>query len=1202
MTPSFQTVLQPGFLAFHGNRSEDLAEVVINWISRHPLNPLEEEIILVQSIGMAEWVKMTLARTSDICAATRVELPSRFLWRTYRQVLGHKAVPSDSPLDKLPLVWRLMQLLPTLLDEPKFAPVANFLKADEPDRMLQLASKLADLFDQYQNYRADWLGAWEQGRDILTMGNGSIIDIPPEQCWQPLLWRAVLQTLSSQQQQGIRPKLHQRVLEHLSSGKPLAHQVARRVIVFGMSQIPGTTLHALAALSLHSQVILAIPNPCRYYWGDIMDGRELLHSLRKRQSYRNGLDLSTLPLEDMHAHAHPLLAAWGRQGRDFIRQLDVFDDVSQRQFDLPRIDLFDDTPEDEQTPLLKQVQNRIRDLVSLSDPQHTPPPLALSDHSIVFHSAHSKVRELEILHDQLLLLLAASSQSNPLSPRDIIVMVPDIEQMAPAIRAVFGQYKRHDDRFIPFDIADLSARACSPLMGAVDWLLQLPQGRCRMSELVDLLEVPAIAARFGILQSSLPKLTQWMTGAGIRWGLNQEHRSDLGLAACGDQNSAWFGLRRMLMGYACGAVAVEDPLIDSGFCNIEPYAEVGGLEAELAGSLGHLLDTLVTWRSVAETSATPALWVKRFRALLANMVKADFDVDRQTIGLLEDGLVAWQVACEQAGFDDNVPLVVARSAWLQAIDQPHLNQHFRAGGVTFCTLMPLRAIPFEVVCLLGMNDGDYPRRSTRNDFDLMGLAGRPGDRSSRDDDRQLMLEALLSARCLLYVSWCGRSVRDNSEQPPSVLVSQLRDYLIAGWGNDVVAQRTTHHPLQPFSRRYFEVDSPLVTYAREWRAAHEGTPSSDADERGVETDTGAKATQRSFTFVPNPNVSLTLGQLTQFLRNPVKVFFRQRLLVSFEEIEDDNADLECFEIDGLSQYGLLQDLLDKATLLTNTDLEHASIRQSLTRLRNAGELPMKGFGDIKQQELTDILTDMLQAWHVEQARFPLDAPRQSVRLQAGEVLLEDWIDHLRQGVETSDSGASHPAGANTAWLELIPSKLLKKTKNPVPRPDKLLAPWVRSLAMAVSGRSAQGVMVGRDGVIEISPVPQDEAKNTLSMLLALWIKGMNLPLPLPFKTALASLEKPESAAAQYEGDYTFDGEIEEPCLARIFPDFEALTEDGQFDMLAQQAYAPLMDWVKNHVQARFHPLIRVITAIPGHGTHACHEPYATGAIHRCTTV
>ena len=106
----------------------------------------------------------------------------------------------------------------------------------------------------------------------------------------------------------------------------------------------------------------------------------------------------------------------------------------------------------------------------------------------------------------------------------------------------------------------------------------------------------------------------------------------------------------------------------------------------------------------------------------------------------------------------------------------------------------MRALPFEVLCLLGMNDGDFPRSSARSDFDLMAWPGqqRPGDRSRRDDDRQLMLEALLSARRVLYVSWAGRSARDNSEQPPSVLVSQLRDYLAAGWAGEVLTCEHDH--------------------------------------------------------------------------------------------------------------------------------------------------------------------------------------------------------------------------------------------------------------------------------------------------------------------------------------------------------------------------------------------------------------------------
>jgi len=297
-----------------------------------------------------------------------------------------------------------------------------------------------------------------------------------------------------------------------------------------------------------------------------MDGREWLRIARRRQPLREGQDLHAVALETMHLHAHPLLAAWGRQARDFVRQLDVFDDAeaTRQRFSLPRIDLFDeDTPAD--ASLLQQVQCHIRDLLPLAE--HPRPAIGPEDRSIVFHLAHSPVRELEILHDQLLALLAKPPGGKPLHPRDIVVMVPAIDDFAPAIRAVFGQYGRHDPRHIPFDIADLSARASSPLMTALAWLLRIPHDRCRLSDLSALLDVPAIAARFGITEDGLPRLTQWMSGAGIRWGLDSAHRSGLALATCGEQNTALFGLHRMLMGYAVGESCNG---LEAPFAGIEP--------------------------------------------------------------------------------------------------------------------------------------------------------------------------------------------------------------------------------------------------------------------------------------------------------------------------------------------------------------------------------------------------------------------------------------------------------------------------------------------------------------------------------------------------------------------------------------------------------------------------------------------------------
>ena len=1145
-----EPTLTPGLIALHSHRAERLADTLGAWLRAHPLQPLESEVVLVQSNGMAEWVKMVLARQAGVCAAARVELPSRFLWRTYRQVLGAQQVPPDSPLDKLPMTWRLMGLLPDCAREPGFAPLAGYLRGDEPERLLQLASRLADLFDQYQIYRPDWLQDWAEGRDVLRQLHGEQ-PLAPEQRWQAELWRRVLATLEAHERQATRPALHARALAQLQSGQAPASAVARRVSVFGMSHMPQQLLHMLAALSAHSQVLLAVPNPCQYHWGDIIDGREWLQSERRRHAYR-GQVLADLPLAQMHLHAPTLLAAWGRQGRDFIRQLDAFDDLaSARQItQWPRLDFFDDAPGEDGTRLLVQLQRRIRDLEPSSGGAPAL-PLRAGDPSVSFRIAHSPVRELEVLHDQLLQWFHTPPGEQPLSPREVVVMVPDIERMAPAIRAVFGQYKRSDPRFIPFDIADLGAQAISPLIHAVQWLLALPQQRGRMSELVELLEVPALAARFGLQAEDLPTLTRWMAGSGIRWGLSAEHRAGLGLGVCGEDNSALFGVQRMLMGYACGA----DPIPAPGAAGVAPYAEVAGLDAELAGALAHLLQALIDWWQSCTQSATPAQWAERGRALLAALFKPREDSDRQALAALEQALVDWVRACDDAGFDQAVPLAVARTAWLDALEQPRLEQRFRAGGVTFCTLMPMRAIPFEVVCLLGMNDSDYPRRSPRADFDLMGLPGmtRPGDRSRRDDDRQLMLEALLSARQALYLSWSGRSVRDNSEQPPSVLVSQLREEIDLLWGPGTAEGLTTVHPLQPFSRAYFESGSPLQTYAQEWWAAQ---PAADGDLAASASALAAAQgpTLPPFTAAQGQVPVITLVQLARFLRQPVASFFRERLQVHLDDEPSALRDEELFDLTGLDLYRLLDPALQHAPVtLPLQDLSwHA--QAVVQRLRQAGALPLAGVGALEAQKLTHALQTQLAAALRERQACPGAAPRVLVDLAHPQVLLQDALAGVLAGpdgplllsLRANRLASISPAGTATAW------------------PEKLIDLWLQSLAAAAMDQPLRCVVVGRNAVLRLAPQDPVAAREQLQRLLATWAEGMCWPLPLPPALALQWLKDPDklnALADAYEGsDFKRAERDQDPALARCYPTLDDVLATGVLERLAPAVYAPLQAW------------------------------------------
>ncbi len=1145
MKSFMQPSITPGLLILHGNQMEQLRAAVFQWLRNHPLGALESDIFLVQSNGVAEWLKIALAEEMGVCAATRVALPARFLWETYRGMLGRDRVPVRSAFDKGPLTWRLMRLLPTLLADPVFAPLRHFLADGEAERRLQLAERLADLFDQYQVYRADWLDDWAHGRDQMRNARNEAVPLPDDQRWQGQLWRAVIADVDPEERDLGRATVHTEFVRASAAGEAPLGRLPRRVVIFGVSALPYQSLQALASLARYAQVVLAVPNPCQFYWGDIIEGRDLLRSAHRRQQLRNGQDLGQIPLEELHAHSHPLLASWGRQGRDFVRMLDEFDEASASAAAIAsesgdddhvaplRIDLFS---EGEGGTLLSQVQAAVRDLLPLSEHPHVPPPD--DDRSIEFHVTHSVQREVEVLHDQLLKMFAgAENGAPPLRPRDVVVMVPDIDTFSAAIHAVFAQHRRSDPRYIPFEIGDVNDRSVNPLLVALEWLLRLPQQRCRQSEIRDLLDVPALASRFGLGEDDLPTLGLWIEGAGVRWGLDQEHRSGLGLGPAGEQNAWIFGVRRMLLGYASGGGGD----VSASFAGIEPFSEVGGLDAALAGSLAQLVEALLHWRAMLAQARSPADWGVQARALLAAFFSAGEEGDRLTLAQLDDALNNWLETCEGAQFDEAVPLAVLREAWLGLMDEPTLNHQFVSGGVTFCTLMPMRAVPFRVVCLLGMNDGDFPRRAPKADFDLLAQPGmaRPGDRSRRDDDRYLMLEALLAARDKLYISWVGRNVRDNSEQPASVLVSQLRDYLVNGWQLALHA-RTTEHALQPFSRRYFEAGG-LLTYAREWREAH-----GDA----VDGDASASASSELPPFEIDDKFSLKLISLNNFVRQPVRFFFRQRLGVMFGESALVGEDEEPFSLNALERYLLEDTMLDDGAEAEQIEEVYDKLTERSERLAREGVLPIGLIGQQYQRQLVEALVPVRCAWLTLREHYPRPAPKVALSLVLAGVRVDDWIDQLRSN------------GMETVWLTQMSSKVTDKQGKP--RGDKLIAMWLRQLAAAAAGMPVTGYLVARDAIVTMKPLPRDEALEALRELVCLWRDGMNRPLPTACKTALA-LAQGGDPRAVYDGGFEISGENEELCLARLWPDFAALSAQPDFADVSQALYGPLADWLEHHI-------------------------------------
>jgi len=1130
--------LNAGFMVVHGNRLDELRSLVVSWMRRYPLAPLEDEIALVQSNGIAQWLKLALAEDPEdedqggcgIAAAIDVQLPGSFMWQLYRMVLGRDEIPPKSLLDKAPLTWRLMRLLPELINQPHFEPLQRFLTNDSDLRKrYQLAERLADLFDQYQVYRADWLEDWAEGRHQLRNVRGEAKPLSPANCWQAELWRALLLDVGKEGMAQSRAGVHQRYIERINALDVAPKGLPSRVIVFGISSLPAQVLEALAGLARFSQVLLCVHNPCRHHWADIVADKDLLRHQYKRQARKAGTP-TVLDPEILHQHAHPLLAAWGKQGRDYINLLDSYDDPNSYRaaFRDGRIDLFS---ESQPHTLLNQLQDDILELRPLDETRTRWPAVTIeTDESIRFHIAHSAQREVEILHDQL---LARFSADPDLRPRDIIVMVPDVDSYAPHIRAVFGQLERQDQRFIPFTLTDQGQRGRDPLLIAVEHLLKLPDSRFPVSEILDLLDVPALRARFGVEERDLPTLHRWIEGAGVRWGMNAEQRSGLGLPDALEQNSWRFGLRRMLLGYAVGS--------GQAFDSIEPYDEIGGLDAALIGPLVALLDALEVAHYELSQPAAPEQWGLRLQALMQLFFEATNEHDDYLLTQLETLRETWLETCESVGLRDELPLTVVREAWLAGLDQGRLSQRFLAGAVNFCTLMPMRAIPFKLVCLLGMNDGDYPRAQPPLDFDLMGSDYRPGDRSRREDDRYLLLEALLSARDQLYVSWVGRSIRDNSERPASVLIGQLRDHLASGWhladtDKDLLAAMTQEHPLQPFSARYFHAGDSLFSYASEWQLLHESA------QPVAETERLAPHHQEE---------ALGLGQLQDFLRHPVRHFFSQRLKVFFESIEPPLPDEEPFVLDALQRYNLSDSLLEAS--LRQPDHPDQVLQAQARRLQNSGLLPMAGFGESLQRELIEPLPDLLQRYQQLLALWPTPVTSAvPVALELQGQRIEGWLSGLHQ---RADNGL--------LALTAIPNSIgsIKNRKW-----HRLIRPWVNHVVACASGWSMTTAVVASDDSLLLAPMDEDTALKILGDLLLAWQSGMTQPLPIAVKTAFAWLGqtdplKADAAARKaYEGDgQTSEGERREaPALARQFPDYDALMADETFAGWCDALYRPLL--------------------------------------------
>lgn len=1069
------------FTVYHSNQLDILEALIAALIEREPLtNPFEQEVILVQSPGMAQWLQIRLAERFSVAANIAFPLPATFIWNMFTEVLP--GIPKESAFSKSAMTWKLMALLPSFLSRPAFSALHHYLIDDSDRRKIyQLAARIADLFDQYLVYRPEWLTAWQQGEMIENL--------EPAQQWQAPLWQALVEyTAELQQPEWHRANLYRRFISALQEAKKTPVGLPSRVFICGISALPPVYLQALQALGEHIDIHLMFTNPCRYYWGDIQDYRFLARlQNKKRRHFRQQLETSLFRTPENAAAlfdeqgeqqiSNPLLASWGKLGRDNLYLLAQLDQVQE-------VDAFVDPGSE---TLLQRIQ---RDILVLEDnaqlgltaellesSQHKQ-VLCPDDFSLSFHLCHSPQREVEVLHDRLLSLLDNDPE---LTLRDIIVMVADIDSYAPYIQAVFGNSPQR--RYLPFAVSDRRASETHPVLQAFLSLLDLPHSRFTIESILSLLEVPSIAARFSIDEHGLRLLTRWISESGVRWGLDDETQSLLELPVTG-QHTWLFGLTRMLLGYAMESQTGE-------WQGVLPYDESRGLVAEIVGYLAELLMQLTHWRQVLGENRTLEEWTPLCHSLLEAFFVRDIETEAAFL-LIEQ---QWQKIIGEgqgAKYSETVPVTILRDELASRLDTERISQRFLAGPINFCTLMPMRSVPFKVVCLLGMNDGVYPRTLPHLGFDLMARQSKRGDRSRREDDRYLFLEALLSAQQQLYISYIGRSIQDNSERYPSVLISELLEYI--GQSHCLVGEETLdadtttenvirhlqiHHPREPFNPDNFMAGDRWQSYADEWLSAARG-------EGEAFSDFSQRLSLRDISLV-------SLDELCRFYRHPVRSFFQQRLGVYFTREEQELLDEEPFVLDGLSRYKL-------NTQLLNILIEGGDPERQYARYRAAGDLPYGAFGELFWQQQYQEMEAL--------AENILEQKQESHSLELN--LLFDkhtGPDALRV---TPPAGISADAISRLTlcgWLNSVQADGLLRW-----RPAELsiidgLQLWLEHLAYCASGGIGESRMFGKNNKNwRFRQVPQDEAIHYLSELLTDYCEGLCQPLMLFPKTGWAWLE------------------------------------------------------------------------------------------------
>lgn len=903
--------------SYHSNRTEVLFRYYKENCFQHA-KPFQNRLVIVPSPSMKSWLMLQMASDPDLGIAMGVNI-------LYLNQALQQLQPFDTQtLNEFELAFaieieirKLFSSWPSLSQERQalWRPLFHYLKVDSigkmtskgERRLVLLCSTLSSLFNQYGIYGGKVVEEWQD-----------------EEEWQKELWRILFEKNGwNYPYRSLKNAIKEDPNDSLKKNS--------EIHLFALSFLPKIWFDYFAHLSEAIPTHIYLLSPCQAFWTDILSDKQSQKLLSRSQ--KKGASITQLQELELYLRdRNPLLANFGRLGKEMALHIEDSHAQSLQEFVLPKsvfnsphysAYLTSDLICTEDSKSLSMLQMVQADIVLLRNPEEKI-EFENHDSSIQFHFSTDKLREIQNLHNTLLGIIQKHENENtPILPKEILVMAPNINEYAPYIDYVFKGGTDH----LEAKIMDLSVPRKNAFIRSFLHLISLPFTRWDASHLLQLINSSPFQSRLELTKEETHWIQDWIKRIDVRWGIDAEHRDELlktnhcssGMLDKSEVGTWEEAFHRLLNGLIFSEEETASSHIDA-------------TQGLLLGKWIHAIRSLQSDLSPLQdgTELTLTGWTCYLKCLIDSYLKPeDKKEEHILLSYLED-FAKTEKKLSSALF----PFSTIKHHLENSLNRSSKTYNDnRLHAVSFCSLLPMRAIPSRVIAIIGMAEDSYPKKTQHVSLNLL-LSNKLADFSptQTDYDRFLYLETLLSARDYFLLSYQGMADENDKEQGPSLLITELMNYLDNACcisGEKPSVKCFYNHPALSFDPIYFNGNSHLRSFSETEFCLAKAFLSEKRNPLSFLSDFPE---DRELIEKEDSEISVDIKEIESVANNPLKAFLNKKMGVYIDKKENRIVkNEEDFYLNPLQKYMLKKNCL-------NSPLD-----EIIARANKEGKFPLGGF-------------------------------------------------------------------------------------------------------------------------------------------------------------------------------------------------------------------------------------------------------------------